>query len=330
MTKVSFVFAVAVFFCAAGGVMADAKVAAEAAAVEAERAAAVAKDEADNAAAALFTASSALTQLAVDIAASDAETAAKAAASAAVDAEKAQAVADSAAASSATGGGSLFDVAEGNAGEEAKAAAARASSAALAAKASAEEARKSADAAAKVVVATPIKESAGSLFDVAAGGTAAGEVDAPASGRDDASAVGMEKDTAEAAADVTAAKAALAEAEAKARTFKADADAALMRETEAKSDLAKTLEALREAKVNESAMEERQVSMNAKTRYLGYGGIVLGSGTILYGIIQNSGTTDLIEKSKFSQAEKTAKSRDAAYYFGAAILLSGITIRIMF
>jgi hypothetical protein len=338
MIKLSYVLSVAVIFCAAGGVMADAKVAAEAAAADAERAAEIAKDEAQTAEAALLTALGALTQSAVDIAVRDAEAAAKAAAGAAVDAEKAQAAADSAAASSATGGGSLFDVAEGNAGEEAKAAAARAAAAVKAAKASAEDAKKSAEAAAKVV-APPNKGSANSLFDMAAGGAAAGDTaagdtavggaNAPVSGEDDAAA-GMEKDTAEVAPDAAAAKAALAEAEAKARTFKADADAALTRETEAMTALAKAEEAAREAKAVADAMEEGQARIKAKANYLGYGSVALGGGIIVYGIIENAAVSGQIGKSQFRAAENSAKTRDAAYYFGAAILLSGITIKIMF
>jgi hypothetical protein len=127
-----------------------------------------------------------------------------------------------------------------------------------------------------------------------------------------------------------AAKAAAAKAAEEARAFRTAADAALMREKEAQVNADNAMSAARVAKANEEAMAALQATMNTRATYMGYGSIALGCGTVIYGIIQNIGATSHVDKREFRQAEKAAKSRDAAYYFGAAALLSGITVIILF
>jgi|GEM_PF-4706149 len=106
--------------------------------------------------------------------------------------------------------------------------------------------------------------------------------------------------------------------------------AALIHETEAITELAKVRDSLRDAIVKVDTMTMRQTMMKTRVRYLSCGSIALGFGAILYGIIENGNVTSLIDKSQFRQAEKTAKARDTAYCFGMAVLLSGISIRIIF
>jgi len=131
-------------------------------------------------------------------------------------------------------------------------------------------------------------------------------------------------------ATVDTAKAAAAKATEELRALKAAADAALMREKEAQISADNAMSAARAAKANEEAMAALQAEMNTRAAYFGYGSIALGCGTVIYGIIQNSSAASHVGKREFRQAEKDAKSRDAAYYFGAAALLSGITVKILF
>ena len=57
---------------------------------------------------------------------------------------------------------------------------------------------------------------------------------------------------------------------------------------------------------------------------------VLGAGFIAYGLIENSNIKKHVDTKTFSEAERAKTSRDAAYVVGGVLLVSGITIHILF
>jgi lipoprotein NlpI len=108
------------------------------------------------------------------------------------------------------------------------------------------------------------------------------------------------------------------------------ANEALIRETIARTELENekdTVRALREAMAN---ADQHSMKIKKRAWYLGNSSIVLGVGAITYGIIQNGSVANCLNKNQFRQAENFAKTRDAAYYIGTTVLLSGILIRITF
>ena len=57
---------------------------------------------------------------------------------------------------------------------------------------------------------------------------------------------------------------------------------------------------------------------------------VIGAGLIAYGLIENSNIKKHVDTKTFSEAERAKTRRDAAYVVGGVLLVSGITIHILF
>jgi len=57
---------------------------------------------------------------------------------------------------------------------------------------------------------------------------------------------------------------------------------------------------------------------------------VLGAGLLAYGLYENHSAGNLIKDKKFKDADKAAKNRNIAYIAGSALLLSGISVHILF
>jgi hypothetical protein len=85
-------------------------------------------------------------------------------------------------------------------------------------------------------------------------------------------------------------------------------------------------------KVKEQAMQEEAKRERFKkgTFYVAIGADVLGAGLVAYGIYENANVRKYNGKEEFRNAEKSVKSRDAAYIAGCALILSGISIHIFF
>jgi len=143
------------------------------------------------------------------------------------------------------------------------------------------------------------------------------------------------KIAAKAIAQVEVAKAAADTAKAEARAAKEEAARANAEAKAARDAVAfATADAARAAADAAKAVADVKTSVeeatSAKMQNLGTVGIVIGSGVLVYGIVQSFMVTNSIDKNEFSEAKGHVSSRDTAYILGLSALLAGVSIKIFF